>query len=196
MRWCLRRLRGTPPTESTVTHPPLVHIHYLRPPDREEIFSQHLLLDDPEVKVTLARAVPYDPPIRIGGRIALEKGSDALWFTFPGLWHDIGRFHRADGSFTGLYANILTPPKIQEGGVWHTTDLFLDIWVDTDGKLTVLDEDQFQAGVRNGLLSSEEAERALAEVAWIRRGYEAGSWPPAIVEEWTLEDALEALGKS
>ena len=60
--------------------------------------------------------------------VALERGSDAVWFTFPGLWHDIGRFHRSDGTFTGIYANILTPPLIQPDGVWHTTDLFLDLW--------------------------------------------------------------------
>jgi predicted RNA-binding protein associated with RNAse of E/G family len=176
-----------------VSSPPLVDIHYLRPPDRKEIFSQHLLHDDPEVKVTLARAVPFDPPIRIGGRIALEKGSDAVWFTFPGHWHDIGRFHRVDGTFTGLYSNILTPPRILEGGIWETTDLFLDVWVDAEGKLSILDEDQFQTALRQGLVTPQEAERALEEVEAIREGYERGSWPPAIVGEWTLERARKAM---
>ena len=122
--------------------PEFVQIHYLRPPDRREIFEQRLLLDAAAVKVTLAENVPFDPPIQILGEVALEAGSDAVWFTFPGLWHDIGRFHRADGTFTGIYANILTPPVIEESGVWETTDLFLDIWVNARDEFTVLDGDQ------------------------------------------------------
>lgn len=174
---------------------PRIHIHYLRPPDRKEIFTQALLLDHASVKVTLARQVSYDPPIEIRGEVALETGSDVVWFTFPDLWHDIGRFHRADGTFSGLYANILTPPLIQDGGIWHTTDLFLDVWVDRSGALHVLDEDQFSEGLEAGVISAEEGERALQEVAEIERMHKEGSWPPPIVLEWTLERALEELGE-
>lgn len=90
--------------------PPLVDIHYRRLPDDERVFTQQLLLDRPDVKVTLARGVDFESPVIIDGEVALESGSDAVWFTFPGQWHDIGRFHRRDGTFTGIYANVLTPP--------------------------------------------------------------------------------------
>ena len=173
-----------------MTARPLVHIHYLRPPDRKEIFTQELVLDRPEVKVTLARNVPFDPPIEILGEIALERGSDAVWFTFPGRWHDIGRFHRADGSFSGVYANILTPARIQEGGIWHTTDLFLDIWVNTLGALSVLDRDELRDAVARGWLSHEIARRAEEEVSWIEENFKKGTWPPPVVREWTRERAL------
>lgn len=176
-----------------MTSPSFVHIHYLRPPDRKEIFTQRLLLDTPEVKVTLAQNVPFDPPIRVKDEVVLEQGSDAVWFTFPGLWHDIGRFHRADGSFTGIYANILTPPVIHPDGVWHTTDLFLDIWVDPRGKLTLLDEDQFLEALKAGAMSPQEGKRAEQEVEWIRGKHREGSWPPPVVEEWTLERARRRL---
>ena len=176
-----------------MTPPPFVHIHYLRPPNRTEIFTQRLLLDAPEVKVTLAQSVPFDPPIRIQDKVALEKGSDAVWFTYPDLWHDIGRFHRADGFFTGFYANILTPPVIQPNGIWHTTDLFLDIWVDAEGRLTVLDEDQFQEALDDGVVSTQEGERAMREVEWIRKRHREGAWPGPEVMQWTLERARHAL---
>ena len=68
---------------------PLVRIHYRRPPDRLEIFEQHLVHDGPDVKVTLAPAVARAQPIRIDGRVVLEDGSPVVWFTFPGRWHDI-----------------------------------------------------------------------------------------------------------
>lgn len=171
---------------------PTVRIDYLRPPDRREAFVQRLLLDTPEVKVTLAERVPFDPPIRIHGGIALEAGSDAVWFTFPGRWHDIGRFHRADGAFTGIYANILTPPIILSGGRWETTDLFLDVWVDPRGRLSVLDEDQLSEALGAGWVSREHAARARAEVEWIRQEFGAGRWPPPVVREWTLERARQS----
>jgi predicted RNA-binding protein associated with RNAse of E/G family len=166
---------------------PLVHIHYRRPPDREEVFVQHLIRDAPDVKITLAEDVPFDPPIQILGEVALEKGSTAIWFTFPGRWHDVGRFHRANGTFTGIYANILTPPVIHPGNVWETTDLFLDVWVDLEGRLSVLDEDQFRDAVARGWVTPREADMAVREVERIRREHEARRWPPEVVGAWTLE---------
>ena len=171
--------------------PGSVRINYLRPPDRREIFIQRLLLDTPELKITLAEDVPFDPPIRILGEVALEAGSDAVWFTFPGLWHDIGRFHRADDTFTGIYANILTPPIIQPDGNWETTDLFLDVWVNREVHLSVLDEDQLREAEAEGWVSRTQAERAREEVEWIKREFEAGRWPPPVVAEWTLEALSE-----
>lgn len=175
-----------------MTHPAhTVRIDYLRPPDRREVFVQELILDAPEVKVTLARSVFFDPPIRIHGEVALESGSDAVWFTFPGHWHDIGRFHRADSTFTGFYANVLTPPVIGSGGDWATTDLFLDVWMTPEGEISVLDEDQFQEAVTERWIPPETAARARAEVEWITKEHEAGRWPPAVVKEWPLERALQ-----
>ncbi|MFH1765064.1 MAG: DUF402 domain-containing protein [Gemmatimonadota bacterium] len=169
-----------------------VRIHYLRPPDRREIFTQRLLLDTPEVKITLAEAVPFDPPIRIIGEVALEAGSDAVWFTFPGRWHDIGRFHRANGVFTGIYANILTPAVILPDGEWETTDLFLDVWIDPEGRLSVLDADQLREAEAKAWVSREQAKRARDEVDWIKKEFAAGRWPPPVVAEWTLERARQS----
>jgi predicted RNA-binding protein associated with RNAse of E/G family len=176
--------------------PSVVSIHYRRPPDRLEVFTQRLLVDDPEVKVTFAQNVPFDPPILIEDRVVLEAGSDAVWFTFPEVWHDIGRFHRADGTFTGVYANILTPPLIRDDGIWHTTDLFLDVWVSPIGELTILDEDQLEEALALEWISPEQAVRAQEEVARIQTCLEAGSWPPEIVEEWTLDRARRAVRDS
>jgi len=170
-----------------------VTIDYLRPPGRWEVFIQKILLDTPEVKITLAENVPFDPPIRVNDQVVLEAGSDAVWFTFPGLWHDVGRFHLADDRFTGIYANILTPPVIRPGGKWETTDLFLDIWVDPDGGLSVLDEDQLIEAEAEGWISDDLADRAREEAGWIVREHEAGRWPPPVVNEWTLGRARQSL---
>ncbi len=172
---------------------PTVHIHYLRPPDRVEIFTQSLLLDDPGVKITLASYVDVERPMTIDGLVALERGSKAVWFTFPGAWHDVGRFHRADGTFTGCYTNILTPPTFHDGGIWRTTDLFLDVWIPSGGVATVLDEDELQEAEANGWVDAATADRTRQEAADLIEKAEAGVWPPPIVEEWTLEKALSTL---
>jgi predicted RNA-binding protein associated with RNAse of E/G family len=168
---------------------PEVRIHYLRPPDRLDVFRQSLLHDDGSTLVTLAEQVELERPVMVEGSVALETGASAIWFTFPGCWHDIGLFHRADGTFTGIYANILTPPEILPGHVWKTTDLFLDVWVPPEGGLVVLDREQLAEAVGRGWVDGETAARAEEEVDRIVDGYRSGAWPPAIVGEWPLARA-------
>lgn len=168
-----------------------IHIHYLRPPGRVQVYRQHLVHDDGKVKVTLARNLFFDPPLRIGNEIALERGSDAVWFTFPGAWHDIGRFHRADGTFTGIYANIITPCVFQPGGDWKTTDLFLDLWIPAGGGPAVtLDEEELETALAAGHVDPALGNRARNEIVDLRARLEAKQWPPPVVETWTRERAL------
>ena len=163
--------------------PRLVRIHYRRPPDRLQVFEQHLVHDADDVKVTLSE-YRFEPPIVIGGEVVLEEGADVVWFTFPGAWHDVGRFHRADGTFTGLYANILTPPVL-DGSEWDTTDLFLDVWMSPSGRVLLLDEDEMEEALGQAWLDAPTAARAREEADRLVAAAEAGSWPPASVHHWT-----------
>ena len=176
-----------------MSEPPLVDIHYLRPPDREQRFTQHLIWDVAEVKITFATDLAFDPPLRIDGEVVLETGSQVIWFTFPGAWHDIGLFHRADGIFSGTYANILTPCAFGEDGTWRTTDLFLDVWKDPAGRIKILDEDELDEAEERGWVTEDTARRARAEAQTLKRQAEAGSWPPPVVGEWSLARARERL---
>ncbi|MDP9348291.1 MAG: hypothetical protein M3P24_04000, partial [Gemmatimonadota bacterium] len=87
---------------------PRVRIHYRRLPDREQVFEQALVEDAGEYVVTLLESAALRSPVTAGGRVVLEPGAPVVWFTYPGAWHDVGRFHLADGTFTGCYANVLT----------------------------------------------------------------------------------------
>jgi predicted RNA-binding protein associated with RNAse of E/G family len=164
--------------------PTQVTILYRRPPHGLEVYTQELLLDTDEVKVTLLRR-HSGPTLRIGGRVALEEGAPALWFTFPGAWHDVGRFHRADGTVTGWYANICTPVEFRPDG-WETTDLFLDLWWPPDGTPQVLDEDEFAHAVREGWISPPWAARAREEMDRLLREAREGRWPPAIASRFEI----------
>jgi len=172
---------------------PTVRIHYKRPPNRVQIFEQTLVHNGDGVKVTLARDMPYEPPMRIEGQVVLELGSDVVWFTFPDQWHDVGRFHRADGTFTGLYANLLTPP-VFTGTEWETTDLFLDVWMSLDGAAMLLDEDELDEALGREWVDAETAARVREEAHHLLEGARAGTWPPPEVHAWTLERCLQELG--
>ena len=173
--------------------PPLIDIYYLRPPDREKVFTQHLIWEDPTVKITLSTSVTFEPPITIDGKVVLETGSKALWFTFPDAWHDVGLFHRADDTYSGLYANILTPCVFETEHEWRTTDLFLDIWIGPDGRLQLLDEAELDEAEKEGWITPDIAGRARAEAQTLIEQAEAGEWPPPVISEWSLARARASL---
>jgi predicted RNA-binding protein associated with RNAse of E/G family len=164
-----------------------VRIHYRRLPDRDTVFDQQLVHREPGCIVTYMPGTPLERPLVIDGRIVLENGSPVVWFTFPGEWHDIGRFHTADGAFTGIYANVLTPVEIVDETTWRTTDLFLDVWVAPGAAARVLDEDELNEAVAAGSITGELARRARSEADRLARLARTREWPPAIVSDWPIE---------
>lgn len=172
----------------------LVRIHYRRPPDREEVFIQEVIHRGDDVVVTFLPSTPLARPMVRGGRTVLESGSPVVWFTFPGAHHDVGRFHDAHGTFTGLYANVLTPVRFDGPASWHTTDLFLDVWVGDTGRAEILDEDELAQAEARGWLDAATARAARAEADRIVALHAAGAWPPPVVEAWPLERVRAARG--
>ena len=171
-----------------------IRIRYLRPPDREQLFVQRLVARTPEGIVTLLDRAELTRPSVVDGVTILEPGSPIVWFSFAGAHHDIGRFHLADGTHTGLYANILTPVDGLSGSDWSTTDLFLDVWLDAAGApARLLDEEELADAAARGWVDASTARSAAAEAARLMAGAGAGTWPPPIVREWTLERAYAAL---
>ncbi|HEU4883719.1 MAG TPA: DUF402 domain-containing protein [Longimicrobium sp.] len=170
-----------------------VTIHYRRPPNRLEVFEQAVVDDDGTCVVTYLPSAKVKKAMEIGGRVVLEPGAPIVWFTWRGdVWHDVGRFHRADGTFTGLYANVLTPVRM-DGANWETTDLFLDVWMDADGGVEILDRDEFDAALAAGWITPSTAARALAEAERLADDARRGTWPPAPVREWTVERVREVM---
>jgi len=175
-----------------------VRIHYHRLPDREEIFDQRIVLERSDVIVTLTDPLDLPRPVRVDGETVLESGARAVWLTFPGAWHDIGRFHLRDSTFTGYYANVLTPVEIvqpAEDGpyVWDTTDLYLDVSLRPGRAPALLDEDELEEALALGHIDAELARAARAEADRLLALASAGDWPPPVAAEWTLERALGKL---
>ena len=169
-----------------------VRIHYRRLPDRMQLFEQALVADEGDYVVTFLRSASIPRPVRVGNQVVLEPGSPVVWFTYPGRRYDAGRFHRADGTFTGVYANLLTPVEVN-GTEWKTTDLCLDVWAGADGTVAILDEDEFNEAVQRGWIDSptEEATRVQADL--LADDARQGTWPPAHIHHWTLERVRTTL---
>jgi predicted RNA-binding protein associated with RNAse of E/G family len=169
-----------------------VTIHYHRPPDRTEVFEQRVVVETDEYVVTLMERSGGSRPVRVAGRVVLEPGSPVVWFTYPGRWYDIGRFHLADGTFTGIYANILTPVRML-GRRWETTDLFLDVWSGSDGVVEILDEAEFADAVDAGWIDAGTSAAAREHAETLALAARQGSWPQDHVHEWTLQRAVAEL---
>jgi len=177
-----------------VSKPPgCVCIHYLRPPDHLEVYTQPLVHDGGDFLVTYLEHARRERPAVIAGEVAMEDGSPIVWTTYRGdVWHDVGRVHRADGTLTGFYANVLTPVML-DGADWHTTDLFVDVWCSAGGRVEILDRDELDAALAAGHLSPELGERALAEAHRLASAARAGTWPPPEIHAWTLERVRSVL---
>ena len=173
-----------------------IRIHYRRPPDREEVFDQRLVFRSEPGIVTFLERTDAGSPLRVDGDTILEQDSPIVWFTFPRAWYDIGRFHRAGGTFTGFYANLLTPVQFLDDSTWTTTDLFLDVWLSAGGALSLLDADELELAERSGWVDAATAGRARAEAERILTAAGAGEWPPPIVHEWTLERVLSTIDEA
>lgn len=177
-----------------------VRIRYTRPPDREQIFEQELVArlgaESDDAVVTLVRGGGVSAPKHVDGRVILEPDAPIVWFTFPGARHDVGRFHLADGRFTGWYANVLTPVEGVKTLAWSTTDLFLDVWTPAEAPHAsrVLDEEELRQAVREGWVSDAVARQARADAERLVQRSARGSWPPPVARRWTLETALQRLG--
>jgi predicted RNA-binding protein associated with RNAse of E/G family len=171
--------------------PRTITIHYGRLPDRMAVFDQVVVEETPECTVTLIEASQLARPVLVNDRVVLEPGGPALWFSYPGRWHDIGRFHLLDGTFTGYYANILTPLRM-EGDRWETMDLCLDVWLGADGRVEILDEDEFHQAVDQRWMDDRTARAARAEADAIAAAARAGQWPSPHVRGWDLARARRA----
>ncbi|HET7276081.1 MAG TPA: DUF402 domain-containing protein, partial [Longimicrobiaceae bacterium] len=126
-----------------------------------------------------------EKPVVVAGRNVLEPSAPVIWFTYPDRWYDIGLFHLADGTFTGYYANILTPVQMNDD-VWHTTDLCLDVWAGADGNVELLDQEEFAEAVERGWMDERCAAIARTTAADLMAAAVDGSWPTREVREWDL----------
>jgi predicted RNA-binding protein associated with RNAse of E/G family len=164
--------------------PQTIRYRYRRPGRDVMTYEQLLVLDRPDVKVLLQESYGGDT-LRAGDQVIQEAGAPIVWYVFPEKWHDIGRFHLADGAFTGWYTNLTTPVAMN-GDTWSATDMFLDLWQPAEGEPVWLDEDEFEEAVRRKVIDTATKKRVLNERAIIELQVRQGEWPPPIARDIDL----------
>ena len=164
-----------------------VRVTFTRPGKGTSEFSERLVVDQPSMKVLLLEGYPSEPVYQ-NDALILGRNAPIIWFVFPGLWYEIGRFHTTDGQFTGWYTNLCTP-FVMDGKDWSTTDLFLDFWQPVAGGGTWLDEDELEAAVASGLLDHTTQHQIQLEKDAISHAYQREEWPPPITRNLDLPTA-------
>ncbi|MBO0792501.1 MAG: DUF402 domain-containing protein [Ktedonobacteraceae bacterium] len=98
-------------------------------------------------------------PARDFGYTRFEPGDRFTEYYYTDRWFDILEIASADGKLKGWYCDIAEPALIEDSQI-RQVDLELDVWVSTEGKTLILDEDEFEAsplsevqreGARRGL---------------------------------------------
>jgi len=170
----------------------LIHLEYHRPGKDVTSFDELLVLDRPDVKVLFLERYE-DEEVRVGDRVILGKGAPVVWYVFPETWHDVGRFHHVDGTFTGWYTNLCTPIEMN-GDRWRTRDLFLDLWQSVDGGVEWLDEDELEAAGKKGIVDRATMKRIKNERVMLDLQLRGGSWPPPIARDIDLDQVRGQRG--
>jgi hypothetical protein len=76
--------------------------------------------------------------------VVLKKADRFVEYFYSDRWYNIFVvYDRDDGKLKGWYCNIGQPAVIEDQVVSYV-DLALDLWVSTDGRQTVLDQDEFE----------------------------------------------------
>jgi len=180
-----------------------VRVEVQRGPDRSDTFSQELLLDDTDLKISLQVPGRDFPITRIDERTTLRPDSLMVWYLWPDRWYEVGAFFSPRGTFLGHYVNLIRPPHLDEPTLegdrsWMVEDLFLDVWVPASGSPVILDRDELETAVSRGWVSGEERTRveklavSIVARASIGSGGLRRSWPPPALRRWP-PDLVPAL---
>jgi hypothetical protein len=107
--------------------------------------------------------VPVGKPVLPVGDWELQEGrfgTNALRLTRPGEHHSILHFFRTE--FDGWYVNLERPLRRFAVG-FECDDLFLDVFVEQNGRVRWLDEDELEQALAAGLVTAQDAAAARAE---------------------------------
>lgn len=97
------------------------------------------------------------------GYTTFEPGDRFREWFFTDRWYNIFEITAPDGVLKGWYCNIATPATITADVVSYR-DLALDLWVDSSGAMTTLDEAEFAEDTALDADTRAAAEAALGEL--------------------------------
>ena len=110
----------------------------------------------------LAVSTTWERPPMDTGYVFLDLDDRWTEYYYDNRWYNIFEIRMATGALKGWYCNVTRPARVDADTVdWE--DLALDLWVDPDGTIRVLDEDEFEE-LPISQWEREQARAALAEL--------------------------------
>ncbi|ELY92856.1 hypothetical protein C483_06902 [Natrialba hulunbeirensis JCM 10989] len=122
---------------------------------------------DPEGKVTLERSMGGGGSYDALGT-PKEDGDTAVTKFREGRWWYPTTYKGADGSTKGTYVNICTPVELFPDTVRYV-DLYIDVIRRPDGEVEIVDEDELEAAIEDGVVSAELGEKAQRVATAVER---------------------------
>ncbi|MFC4439411.1 MULTISPECIES: DUF402 domain-containing protein [Natrialbaceae] len=122
---------------------------------------------DPEGTITLERSMrgggTYDAlgVPKESGDVAVTKFREGRWW-YPTTYKD------ADGSAKGTYVNVCTPLELFPDEIRYV-DLYVDVIRTPDGTVEIVDREELEAAVADGLVSPPLAEKATVVAEAVER---------------------------
>ena len=103
-------------------------------------------------------------------------------FTFLDKGYKLGRFYDGYGRFLYWYCDIIEVNYNETDDTYTINDLLLDIKIKPDGEIRLLDADELAEAISNGLVTSEQACKALRTLDDLLKLIYSKNFPPAECE--------------
>lgn len=164
--------------------------------ERRVSYDGDVLSHDGE-RITL-RAI-WTLPTRTLPYVTLEQGDVFIETFYTDRWYNLFEIRHRHGDLKGWYADVARPARITNDDIeWD--DLALDIWMNPEGAMLILDEDEFETLARE--LPPNEAASARGAVALMQnelrtqwRRFANDAIAHALVRRgWTLGTAESCTG--
>ncbi len=103
-----------------------------------------------------------------GLNVEKRPGDRAVSRIDTGEWHIIHEYYDRSGRLLGVYGNINSPPEIGDGIVKYF-DLYIDVVKRPGEAPEIIDRDQLDTALEQGIVSKDLYERALEEAERLSR---------------------------
>ena len=148
-----------------------------------ERFDCHLVHRDPDYVVL---CYVSDKPYAVAGE-DIPAGSLTIGHYRPGSDYVLWEMYTPQAEPLGYYVHLCGEIRLGDRCVeWH--DMTIDVWLGSDARFEILDEDELERSVEAGQIGPTEADRILHRA---RRLRPEGA---AIAQQFKRFDAAELLG--
>jgi hypothetical protein len=139
-------------------------------------------------RATWAADAPPQQLYAHGSDAVVIGGPGYIWFRF---WLSdeeqlVERYFDQEGQAIGSYIPICMPLQREER-VYRTEHLLLSLWIDTEERMTVLHEEEFDAAVEIGVITPVKAEHAELQIRSLTTAVAQKRFPPALVRNFTVQ---------